>query len=610
MLNPLSFTLQNIHYFQQDFSGIRFNEGIFLWLLSFLGVVVFLFLLYLIGTCIRLLIFRISFTQELLNMLLSLALGHIFFSTGIAILGCFSLFTTAGIISYLFGVAILTSIGLLKLKGEQSINSKKSAVFFTTLYKKNKVGCIFLVLFLLLGLTKLLVPEIGVDAIYYHFDYPLEYLRIHSMMEYPKGTQTFLTTPQLGQMLNVVLLFFHLIPGLRILHFLFFLCVTLLLLIIGTARKITSVSILPALLFAASPTVIGVMGSGYMDMEWILCWLLAFYFVTSQKLTKKMLILIGVIFGGTLAAKIQALPFFLTLVAIIFLRVKNTRLSSIILFTTFSFLISSLWYIRSIIITGSPIFYYHAPQTFSDHIGLLVESNYPEILRVKLMSLFSNYHPFIIFSLFLSVIIIIIKKNIKQISSQLVFALLLLINYSFLPILYFTGRFWLFGYSVFSTTTSQLPIKLMQKKWFALPLWSITLITFFYYFVNSLLIIPYGLGWADTNKYLTRVLPSNNASYYDFDHLFSPFIKETDVIGTYTINGFLYANFSHRDIAYVVTQHDSFDNFKRAGFTKLLIKHGDMEWFCGQLELTGCSPNKYTFLSYYAPAQQYLYALK
>ena len=610
MLTPISFTLQNIHFLQQDFLGIRIVPGIFLWVVSFLGVSGLLLLLYFFGLGIQTFIFRFSFSSELINALFSLALGHIFFSTGIALLGSLSLFTSFGIIAYLTLVILITIRGIRKTKHKPHISFKTCKTFLYTVYQANKIGMIFLILFVLLAILKLLSPEIGVDAIFYHFDYPWEYLRIHSMMEYPKGTQIFLTTPQLGQMLNVVLLFFHLVPGLRILHFLFFLCVTFVLLGIGTDKKITSLSILPPLLFAASPTVIGVMGSGYMDMEWILCWLLAFYVISTQKLTTKSLIIAGVLFGGTLAAKIQALPFFLTCIAVIFLRSKTSRIRYISIFTAFSFLISSLWYIRSIIITGSPLFYYHAPQTLTDHINLVLQSISPAIVKMKFLGLLINYHPFIFISLCAAVLGAFARKSIKKMSGKLLFVLILFANYLFLPILYFSGRFLLFGYSGFSVISSEFSIKLMSEKWFTIPLWTITCIIFMYYFSNALMIVPYGLGWANTNTYLTRVLSQNNASYYDFDHAFSPFIKQNDVIGTFTINGFLYANFDHRDVAYIVHSKSSFDNFKKAGLTKLLIKHGDMQWFCKQWQLRNCTPDKYTFLVYYAPAQQYLYTLR
>lgn len=606
MLNPFSFTLQNIYFLHNEFQGIHFSVGIFAWIISWMAVIVLICFLYAFGTVIRQRLVHISFSDWFINACISLAIGHIFFSTGIAILGYFSFLTPLGISIYLLLVLLITFIGLFQIPLTVFLPPKNSLNFFITMYQSNRIGSIFILLFIFLGLLRLLSPEIGVDAIYYHSDYPKEYLRIHSMMEYPLGTQEYLMTPQLGQMLNIVLLFFHLPLGLRLLHFAFYLCVIVLLLVIGTRQKITATSILPAFLFTASPVIIGVFGSGYMDMEWIFCWLLSFYLIASKPLQTKNIITSALLFGGVLAAKLQALPFFLTFILFIFLNTKKGRVKYSILFILISFIFPLYWYLRSFVVTGNPF--------FSDHplpglVSLLPQIISVSAIKVKLISLFINYHPFILLSFALLGINLILHKKIKTFP-PLAFSLLLFINYSILPIVYFSGRFWLFGYSIFATLSTMIPLSVFKSRWYRIPLWTVTSILLAYYLFNSLITVPYGLGWADTNKYLTRVLARNNASYYDFDHLFSPHISKNDVIGTYLIHGFLYADFAYRDVAYVIRPHDSFDTIKKAGITKLIVKRGDMQWFCEQLELSGCIPDKYVLLASFAPAKQYLYQLR
>ena len=53
---------------------------------------------------------------------------------------------------------------------------------------------------------------------------------------------------------------------------------------------------------------------------------------------------------------------------------------------------------------------------------------------------------------------------------------------------------------------------------------------------------------------------------------------------------------------------------KKQGIHKLIIKGGNIEWFCNNLHVKDCYEGSYELLAkyefLYAPASQYLYALK
>ncbi len=132
----------------------------------------------------------------------------------------------------------------------------------------------------------------------------------------------------------------------------------------------------------------------------------------------------------------------------------------------------------------------------------------------------------------------------------------------------------------------------------------------FYYSISTLLILPYGLGWADRDKYISAVLAKDNSSYFDHDHLFSKWIRTNDLVATYKIEGFYYADFKYADVRDLMTgEKKDFNIFTRKGATKLLIRGGDINWFCSELKLKNCNKNL-KLLARYKLSSQYLYELR
>ncbi len=610
MPNILSTFITNLILLKQDFIGITFSLQSFVnFFFSILFVFVYIVFLFFFGEkIIKLLKYS---SQALQDSLIKIALGHIFFSTGIFILGLFSILTPTIISCYTIIVLIFSFI---PLEMKNFIDTKKQwGMLFQKMWKENRLLTITLLLFLTVGFLRLLVPEINSDATYYHHDYPQEYIRIHSLMEKPEGILLYLTTPQLGQMIYIITQLLQLENASRVIHFTFYILTFLALLVVSSVinkKQAVLYYIFPALFFASSFTVVHLMSSGYVDAQCLFCWILSLSILVKKQLSKKDIFISAILFSGALASKIQVLPLLPAIITYILIATKKQKIQFASLFFFIALIFPSLWYLRSFILTGSLFF----PAAEGLSITSLISQLFSlSTIKSKALGLIINYNPFVIFS-FLTVIVFILIKRIKS-SNYLVLAVLLFANYLFLPILYFFGRFLLFLFSILSLTARDLPKAFTKNKLFFLAICFFSFLLLAYYFISTALILPYGLGWADTNAYLTRVLVVDGLSYYDFNHLFSSHISKRDTVGVDILGraegfGFLYANFIPHDVHFFISPRDSFTKLEKENITKLVLKAEDVETFCKVWRLTECTKDHYQLIASYDPAQQYLYELK
>lgn len=609
MRNPFYSILQNISYLRHDFTGITVSvPTVILFVLSVCFVAIYLFFLFAFGEKLRK-VFKLSFSNTLEQSLVVIAVGHIVFSTGIALLGFFSLLTPAILFIY---SAILLFFAFFRFPKKIFINTVHVwQTFFKETFRKNRVETILFFLFVLIVVLRLLLPEINSDAIYYHHDYPQEYIRIHSLMEQPRGTLLYLVTPQLGQMVYIITQLLNLTIAPRMIHLSFYFLDFLVLMLFGLqqAKKQSIAFLLPALLFASSSTVVHLASSGYADSQCLFLWTLSLFMILKKPLSQKNIFLSALLFSGALASKIQVLPILPATLAFIFLSVPKQKIKFIFFFFLISFIFPLLWYVRSFVLTGSFLF----PEAGITTIhSILTELLSFSIVKQKLFGFVINYNPFILLSFF---VVLVLSLKQKLLNNRLLFALLLLANYALLPLFYYFGRYLLFLFSAFSLTANDLPVSLVKNKLILPLVYTFCFVLFSYYFVSSMLLLPYGFGWADMHAYLSRTLIIDGLSYYDFTNTFSRQINKTDVVGV-DINGgaggfgFLYANFIPRDVHYFITPGESFTRLKQNGVTKLVLKNEDVQTFCMLWKLKQCTPDRYQLLAQYLPAKQYLYKLK
>ncbi len=603
--------LTNLFYLKQDFIGINFNlPGIFFIFINFLFTIFLFSVFYLIGE--KLQGFFLKRTEEK-NIFVSFALGYILFGSIIAILGLFSLLYLPILYSFYLIVFLFALFPLKTLVTRISILKDFSSTF-SKLFKTNKFIILATLFFVFIALIKLIIPDTGEDAIGYHTTQPQMYLEKHTtMLESKEITQT-MYYPQLNEMLYLTTYSLGIKDSARYLHFGFYLIILLLLLSLLKEKKDSMLIFVP-LIFATSSVIIRVTSSANADFPWVFTMLLASFIIFSKKADYKNLSQAGILFGGALASKLWVLAYLPLLLFYLFIKNKKLNkkyiLKLLLIFSIISLAIPFLWYARSFIWTGNPIYPILAKMKAAETVSYPPLSNFLKI-NIDLFS-FKNlvvYSPIF----FLGILCFLLKPfaTIKEVKNHpfFLFTILLFLEHLFLPL-------WAPRYNlillIFLSFIASAALFINYKNIFIKTiLVSIFTILFLYYFTNTLFTLPYGFGWADQNKYLTRVLARDNSSYYDFNHLFSQYISKNDLVATYRTYGFYYANFKYLESEYVFDKTNSFDNFKRKGVTKFFINGGDMEWFCRKKKVEGCETSKYQLLSKYTAAEfpRYLYSIR
>jgi len=588
-INLFSNIINNFKLLQNDFIGISFNlTGASLVFLNFIFAIILFTIFYLLGNRIRSLIFG-NIKKLPAKPFINIALGYIVFGTGIALLGVFSLLYPLVLYIYIFLIIVFSLSPFNNLK--EGFNDI-FLVFFNIKeqFKKNKIIFLASFLFLFVAALRLIPPEIGEDAVGYHTDLPKLYLYSHSLMLESKESLHVIPYPQLGEMPYVISEFIGLKDSTRYIHFIFYVVIVLLLFDL-ISKKGYKFSQYAPLLFVTAPVVIRYSSSAYVDFPMVFCFLLALIIISGyKKLSYSTICLAGIIFGGALSTKLWLLIY--TPLAILYVIFKNIqfgkkylfKLSLIFLFS--SLLVLLIWNIRAYILSGNPIFpifssYGESKPDLESYLGI----NW-SMFSLSNLIVFSP-----LFFLGTFFLIINFKKTINAVKDYRLFLFFILISLEQIFVKVTLGRHLLAWYTVSVMTLSSAVGYVLDKYKIYKYIFSILyLLLFFYYFVNTLLILPYGFGWADKNKYLTRVLFRDNSSYYDFDHLFDRQISEKDYVATYGIFGYFYANFRYIDVAYIFdNKQGSFNLLKDRGVSKLLVKGGDINWFCKRMRLENCT---------------------
>ncbi|MCL4546671.1 MAG: hypothetical protein M1576_02880, partial [Deltaproteobacteria bacterium] len=275
-------------------------------------------------------------------------------------------------------------------------------------------------------------------------------------------------------------------------------------------------------------------------------------------------------------------------------------------------LISFIWFLRAYILMGNPFYPAFANQQIIGEPTFRVPITRLITLNTFLLNPLNSLN--IVSPLFFIGIILFVykfKNNLKIIKNKL-FLLSGLTLLLYISINYPYGRY-LLGLYILLIFFSSIGIANTFKFSFVKIILNATLILIFgYYFINSVMVLPYTLGITNRNNYLTRILSKDNSSYYNFDNKFNKFINKNDYVATYGVFGYYYADFKYIDINYIFSKNErSLKLLKQNGITKLFIKGGDINYFCKKLELKDCTPNGYIYLSNFMGSQPYyLYSIK
>jgi hypothetical protein len=598
-----------ISYVHKDFIGISFNVqgiGMFFFSLLFAGFILLTY--YFLGEKIRKYIFKVD---SIFNDFINIALAYIFIGTGIALLGAFGL---------LFKEVLLIYFILVLLAAFYPYNFSYVLHFFhlkrtirNFIQKKNYIYYGVL-LFVLISFLRLATPEITEDA--YHTDLPLLYLKTHTSIHESKDPLHVIPYPQLAEMTYTIPLFFGQKETARILHFGFYVLIILLLFRFAGIKENRFTKYSP-LLFATAPNVIRYSPSQYVDFFMVFCFLLSLFLI-KKTMTLWLIILAGIILGGALATKLWVIAY-LPVIALFVLYLQKDVSAANRIFRTILFVLGVIsvplfWYLRAFFITGNPLFPFFAKfDLLETSVPIAPPSSYYFGLNWKM---FTVDNLIVISPLFFLAAILLLlgwRKIAKSFTKVPFYMLVGLLTVEHLFVRIDLGRYllaWSTAAGVVASAGLSLFINRRLVKYIFVILYCLL---FSYYFITTLFILPYGFGWADKNAYLTRVLGRDNASYYDFDKLFDKHISKTDLVATYTIIGYYYANFSYVDVNYIFSKKDrNFDSLKKSHVTKLIIKGGDIEWFCKILSLQNCDKNKVKLLAAYPNEvkKYFLYEIK
>jgi len=607
--------INNYNYLRQDYIGHSDKIVIYNLIINVLISLALILIFYLIGSKIKSIIFKKE-NYSVQDIFIKIAFGYIFVGSGLAIIGFFSFLYSWVIAIYLLICVLLAILPINSLKN----NLIELRRFLKELYRDFKIHkwiFIWITLFIFIGFLKLQSPEIREDQ--YHTDLPVLYLKNHSIMLPLKEQILVSQSPQLSEMSYLIAIFLGSKEAARYIHFTFYFLVLLLLYSLSKNKKYKFVIIAP-LIFATAPEVIRETSSQYTDFQWVFLFLLfAIILIRSKLLNTKLVMLSGFLFGGMIATKLWAIAFITVPTLYILIMNYKTKIKAtkyIFNFILFSLFAPFIWFLRSFFLTGNPVYpAFSSKELLEGSINFGVSHYFTFNSALFGIQNFKIFSP--IFFLGIAFLLYKLRDNIKDLKKLNISIFFIFLTIEYLFINYPFGRYLLGLYSIAIIIVSRSLYAVIIKHKLLKYLTSIVLfLLFFYYFINSMLTLPYGIGMADKNKYLTRTLSKDNSSYYDFNHSFDHFISKNDLVATYGIFGYYYADFNYIDINYIFDRKKlSFNNFKNKGVTKVFIKGGDINWFCNKLGLIDCKEENYKLLSHfsavpYSGTQYYLYLLK
>lgn len=591
--------LQKIIYIHQDFIGFKIDITVFrIFLICLTFAVLITFLSYSLGKKIYSLVEDKKETNY--DYLFSIGIGYILIGSGIAILGFFSLLNYFSINLLLFCIVIYSFSFPFSLKEN----------FFCLLYHvrndfeyliQNKFVFIWVLFFISIAAINLINPEVREDQ--YHTDLPIIYLQNHTVLIPPREGIGVSASPLLSEMYYIPGILYISPESARYIHFIFYILVLLTLINFSKLKKY-KFAIYTPLLFSSSPVVIHETSSMYVDFQWIFCFLLSILMLLDRKNNKYAIIKSGLLFGGMLATKLWTIVFSTTSLLYLLIDRKNVnkKILNLIIFLSTALLVSGIWYLRAYLLTGNPLYPAFGNITNINSISFFDSLSHFVGINYQLLNIFSFINVFSpIF--FLSFIFLgyKLKKNIKQIIKMDIFRYLVILFLLYLSIHYPFGRYLLGLYVIFIFLAS-LAIENVYRKFKVVKILFnfILMILASYYLFSYLLILPYTLGISDKNRYLSRILIRDNSSYYDFDHKFDKYISAKDNVAMYNFHGYYYTNFNYKDVYFIYDKNQkSLNLLKQKKYTKLLIRSGDIKWFCNKMQLANCDTSKFSLISQY-----------
>ena len=596
----------SLHNLQTDFTGFSFRPELLIAnVYFFLFVFLLFYILYGIGKITERVCFKDSY-NPILSPFIKFALGFIIVATSFFMLGFASELTTTNALVLLF-ILLLISI-------TEFINYPERIAIQEIVRKPNAIK-LFSIVFILIAFLRLIPPQTAGDPLDYHLRFPRVYLNAHSMMIPPLGDESYTTVPHLPEMLYLLTQIVSNGWMSHVVHFGFFIMIFLLLYNVNIFyRKKKSLGPISGLMFISAPLLIQIGTQAFSDLPALFCFIVSCEILILSQYSTRSTILSGVLLGAALASKIWMLyyfPFVILFFALL-LRDKGigNKIKKTILFVISSLVVVLPWYIRGFLLAGNPFYLNVAQGQTSQSYSLLrsfldnyTAKGFVQKFQFSFEFGFFMYLGILVFFLFLS-------KTKKQFEPKFYLLLFLI----FIPAIIFPltigqGRYAL-PYMVLLYFPASLGLSMAIHKYYGkLIVFSLFTILAIYYLLNTLITLPYGLGWADKDSYLRRNLIMDPVSYYDFNGQFTKNLRSFETVANYGVSEMYYADFKYKNVFYFVDQSKHMLSFPVA-IKKLLIRGGNFNWFCRIVQIKNCSDYQASLITRDLNAKQYLYNIK
>lgn len=603
-MEKLHLILESVTDLQKDFIGIFFDpEFVLKQTLFFLYVLLLFYVMYGSGRVISKLFFDKTYDSRLTHFI-NFALGYSLISNLMFIFGLLGILTELNI---LIALLFLTAISIWTfIKWPIRFN-------FQLKGKSNWIKA-FCFIFIFIALLRLIPPQTAGDPLDYHLRFPRIYIAEHTIMIPALGDESYTTVPHLPELFYILTQVVSNGLMTHVVHFGFFVLIFFLLFKINFLNKNgTNGSTISALMFVSAPLMLQLGTQAFSDFPALYCFLLSVGILLTSKLHKRNIVLSGILLGVSLASKIWILFYYPFAILFLILLLRKETFSTILKKTTL-FVFSSLaivlpWYIRAIVLVGDP-FYVNtsqgqATQTYS-HTAMFLR-NFTVAGFSEKFNFTLEYGFFIVIGLFS--LIFMKRKEIFKYKKFLLLLILLTVPVIFFPLGFGRGRYSL-PYMLLAYQLAAVGLTFTMKKYLVrvgiLLLFSALSL---YYLFNTLVILPYGVGWANRDNFLRKNLAKDYASYYDFNGQFTRNIDKNETVTNYGVYELYYADFKYKNVFYFINQETHTFKLPR-NIHKLLIRGGDFSWLCNYLNIKNCSDYKVSLITSDLRTKQYLYNIK
>lgn len=603
-MEKLRLILESVNDLQKDFIGVFLDPEFFLRQTLFLIYVLLLFyIMYGTGRILAKLFFEKNYDSRLSHFI-NFALGYSFISILIFIVGLIGLLTELNMI-LLVGVLTIVSIWSFK---------RWPVKFQLTIDKNRNWIKILSFVFITIAFLRLVPPQTAGDPLDYHLRFPRIYLENHTLMIPALGDESYTTVPHLPELFYILTQVVSNGLMTHVVHFGFFILIFFLLYRVNLLDKNDNKkSALAALMFVSAPLMIQLGTQAFSDFPALYCFSLSVVLLLTSKIQKTNIILSGVLLGVALASKIWILFYYPFAVLFLILLLKNNKLmdkaKKTLLFGLSSLIIVLPWYIRAIILVGNPLYINTSQgqntQTYS-HTEMFMK-NFTLAGFSEKFNFTLEYGFFIVIGLLL--LFFVKRKEIFKYKKFFLLLILLMLPVLFFPLGFGRGRYSL-PYMLLTYQLAAVGLIYFIKNY----LFKIGLIILFaclalYYLFNTLVILPYGLGWANKDNFLRKNLAKDPASYYDFNGQFTRNIKKYETVTNYGVYELYYADFKYKNVFYFINQETHIFKLP-SNISKLLVRGGDFDWLCKHLGITNCKDYTVTLITSDLRTKQYLYNIK